>query len=103
MPSAAGAIVMGTGIVSLALSLDREPTLAHILLALAALAWMVLGGLAALRLARDPTSWARRTHSPAALTAVAGTTVLAAGVTTIIGWRRSGSPCWWPRCSCGSP
>jgi tellurite resistance protein TehA-like permease len=85
VPAASGAVVMATGIVSLALSLDGQPTLAHILLAVAALEWLVLGSVLAIRFAPHPTQVARRVRSPATLTAVAGTAVLATGLTRM-GW-----------------
>jgi tellurite resistance protein TehA-like permease len=85
VPSASGAMVMATGIVSLALSRDGRPTLAHILLAVAALQWIALGVVLGLRFARRQTSVARPVRSPGALTAVAGTAVLGTGLTGI-GW-----------------
>jgi hypothetical protein len=71
-----GAVVMGTGIVSLALSLDGRATLGRILLVATALAWLALVALLAVKLAqrRDVVS------TPSALTAVAGTSVLGAGL-----------------------
>jgi tellurite resistance protein TehA-like permease len=67
---------MGTGIVSLALSLDGRATLGRILLVATALAWLALVALLAAELAqrRDVAS------TPNALTAVAGTCVLGAGL-----------------------
>ena len=47
IPPASGAVVMGTGIVSIALSLDRQETLSRILLLFAAVAWLALGLLLA--------------------------------------------------------
>jgi hypothetical protein len=81
-------MVMATGVVSLALALDGEPTVAHILLALAAVQWIALGLVAAMRFARHPAG-ALTTRSPATLTAVAGTAVLATGLTGI-GWTHVG-------------
>jgi hypothetical protein len=81
---------MATGIVSIALSLARQTTLAHVLLALTVLAWVALGVLAAARLARHPQSLVRGASFPAALTAVAGSAVLATGLTSI-GWTWAGS------------
>ena len=43
IPPDAGAIVMGTGVVSIALSLDGQETLSRILLVIAAGAWIGLG------------------------------------------------------------
>ena len=61
---------MATGIVSLALSLDGQTTLACILLAIAALEWIALALVVAILFARHPTSVLRRVRSPAALSAV---------------------------------
>ncbi len=48
-PPAAGAEVMGTGMVSVALSLDGLRTLSRILLAITALTWVMLAALVPLR------------------------------------------------------
>jgi hypothetical protein len=53
MSPASGAIVMGTGIVSVALLLDGRVTLSRVLLVCTAAAWIVLGGLLAGRWLRD--------------------------------------------------
>src|SRR5436190_6335987 len=67
---------MGTGIVSLALSLDGRATLGRILLVATALAWLALVALLAAELAR------RRyvASTPSTLTAATGTSVLGAGL-----------------------
>ena len=83
LPAASGAVVMATGIVSVALSLDGRTTLAHILLTIAALEWIALGVVVAILFARHPTSVVRRVRSPAALSAVADTAVLATGLSTV--------------------
>ncbi|MEO6857142.1 MAG: tellurite resistance/C4-dicarboxylate transporter family protein [Solirubrobacteraceae bacterium] len=83
VPAASGAAVMATGIVSVALTLDGQTTLARILLAIAALEWIALGLVVAILFARHPTSVVRRVRSPAALSAVADTAVLATGLTTV--------------------
>jgi tellurite resistance protein TehA-like permease len=72
----AGAVVMATGIVSIALSLDGEATLADVWLAATVLSWVVLVGLLTGRAIGD-RAWLRSTmRSPASLTAVAATAVL---------------------------
>jgi tellurite resistance protein TehA-like permease len=76
---------MATGIVSLALSLDGQPTLARALLMIAALQWLGLAVAAASLFARHPASAVRRVRSPATLTAVADTAVLGTGLATV-GW-----------------
>ncbi len=48
-PPAAGAEVMGTGIVSVALSLDGSETLSRILLVIAGLTWLALAAIIPLR------------------------------------------------------
>lgn len=83
VPVASGAVVMATGIVSLALSLDGQTTLARVLLLIAALEWIVLGAVVAVLYARHPTSVVHRVRSPAALSAVADTAVLGTGLTTV--------------------
>jgi hypothetical protein len=73
VPPASGAVVMGTGIVSIALSLDGRETLSRILLVLAAVSWVTLGVLLAGRAARDHARFARDVRTPGALAgAVAG-------------------------------
>jgi len=76
VPPASGAVVMGTGIVSVALALDGHETLSRILLVLALAAWLALAVLLGARAARDHRRFRRDVRSPAALTAVAGTAVL---------------------------
>jgi hypothetical protein len=56
-PPAAGAEVMGTGIVSIALSLDGQETLSRVILAIAAVMWVALALLLPLRAARDPAGF----------------------------------------------
>ena len=80
-PADCGAVVMGTGIVSLALSLDGRETLARLLLTLTALAWLVLVPLFAGQVARAR----RELEAPGSLTAVAGTAVLRRRSTPTVG------------------
>jgi tellurite resistance protein TehA-like permease len=89
VPPASGAVVMGTAIVSIALSLDRHETLSRILLAIAAAAWIALGLLLAARALRDRPRVREEARSPAALTGVAGTAVLGARL-TLLGWGWAG-------------
>lgn len=89
IPAASGAMVMGTGIVSIGLSLDKRTTLSDILLVVGAAAWLGLGLLLVWRLRRDrPRVWAEA-RSPAALTGVAGTAVLGTRL-TLLGWDWAG-------------
>jgi tellurite resistance protein TehA-like permease len=74
---------MGTGIVSVALSLDRYETLSRILLVLAAAAWVGLGVLVAGRVLRGGERARRALRSPLALTVVAGTAVLGSRLTML--------------------
>jgi tellurite resistance protein TehA-like permease len=80
-----GTIVMGTGIVSVALSLDGRATLSRILLVICAAVWVSLAILVGARLLRDPEQVWHRAHSPAALTSVAGTETLGSAL-AILGW-----------------
>jgi len=89
IPPASGAVVMGTGIVSIALSLDRQETLSRILLAIGALVWIALGLLLVGRGLRDRPRVEREARSPAALTGVAGTAVLGTRL-TLLGWTWAG-------------
>lgn len=89
IPPASGAAVMGTGIVSIALSLDGHETVSRILLVICAVAWMLLGVVLGLMLRRDRDRVEREARSPAGLTGVAGTAVLATGL-TMLGWDWAG-------------
>jgi len=74
---------MGTGIVSVALSLDGRAVLSRVLLGLAAGAWVALAAPLAAR-ARDNRAGIRRDAGlPASLTAVAGTAVVGTGVLSL--------------------
>jgi hypothetical protein len=89
IPAASGAIVMGTGIVSIALALDGRGMLSRILLAVAAGAWISLGLLLVVRALHDRCGVRREACSPAALTGVAATAVLGMRV-TMLGWPWAG-------------
>jgi tellurite resistance protein TehA-like permease len=81
----AGAQVMGTGIVSIGLSVDGRETLSRGLLVIASVIWVGLAVLLSLRAARDPTGVAADARSPASLTAPIATAVLGARM-TLLGW-----------------
>jgi tellurite resistance protein TehA-like permease len=72
MSPGSGAIVMGTGIVSVALHLEGAETISRLLLAITVLAWLILSARAFLH----RHELRRAIGEPAALTAVAGTAVL---------------------------
>ena len=80
---------MGTGIVSVALSLDGHQTLSKILLVITAVMWVALGALVPLRARGDRAEFVADLRTPAALTGVAGTAVLGARL-TMLGWTWSG-------------
>jgi len=85
-----GAVVMGTAIVSTALSLDGRDTLSRILLVVAAGAWVVLGVLLVARLMRRHTPARLGAGSPAALSGVAATAALGARLVPL-GWTAVGT------------
>ncbi len=85
IPPASGAVVMGTGIVSIGLSLDGHESLSRILLAVDILIWVLLGFLLPARALRDRARFRRDAATPAALTAVAGTAVLGTRL-ALLGW-----------------
>ena len=82
---APGAVVMGTGIVSIGLSLDGERALSVALLVIAAAVWLLAGaGLAAMVIGLGVHAL-REPRSPGALTAIAATGVLGSRV-QMLGW-----------------
>ncbi|MFF0199141.1 tellurite resistance/C4-dicarboxylate transporter family protein [Streptomyces sp. NPDC005017] len=85
-PPAAGAAVMATGILSVGLHLSGHEVLSRILLVLACLAWLGLAADFVLRLLRERGRWLEEAGSPAALTAVAATTVLGTRF-SVLGWQ----------------
>lgn len=89
IPAASGAVVMGTGIVSVALLLDGHETLSQILLVLAAVVWVALGLLLAYRVSRDRDRFDRESRVPTALTGIAGTAVLGTRL-GLLGWDWAG-------------
>ncbi len=76
---------MATGIVSIALSLDRQQALSRVLLAVAAAAWIMLSLVLASRTMRERERVCNEACSPAALTGAAGTAVLGARL-AMLGW-----------------
>ncbi len=89
IPPAAGSEVMGTAIVSIALSLDGHETLSRVVLAIAAAIWVTLALLLPLRAARDPARFRADARTPGALTAPVATAVLGTRLTTL-GWAWAG-------------
>jgi tellurite resistance protein TehA-like permease len=76
VPLASYSVVMGTGIVSVALLLDQQPLLAGIWLAVTSAVWVLLGGAMIGRMVGDRDGLAAEARFPTALTVVAGTAVL---------------------------
>jgi tellurite resistance protein TehA-like permease len=89
IPPAAGAEVMGTGIVSIALTLDGYQTVSRILLVIAAVMWLTLTVLVPLRARRDRARFLADIRTPAALTSAAGTAVLGTRL-ELLGWTWAG-------------
>ena len=89
IPPAAGAEVMGTGIVSIALTLDGYETLSRILLVIAAVMWVTLAVLVPLRARHDWKRFRAEIRTPPALTSVAGTNVLGTRL-ALLGWTWAG-------------
>lgn len=87
VPPPSGAVVMGTGIVSIGLSLDGQEVLSRLLAAIAGAVWIALG-LQVLALAlRQRRLLIEQARLPGALTGVAGTNVLGARL-ALLGWQR---------------
>jgi hypothetical protein len=80
---------MGTGIVSVALSLDGDETIARVLLGITGVMWVTLAALAAARVMHDRAGFGADARTPPALTSVAGTAVLGTGLTAL-GWSWAG-------------
>ncbi|MFE9766985.1 tellurite resistance/C4-dicarboxylate transporter family protein [Streptomyces sp. NPDC005808] len=87
-PPAAGAAVMGTGIISLGLHLTGYETLSRAALALASVGWLALAADFAVRLVRDRSRWAAEASGLPALTAVAATTILGTRLSAL-GWQEA--------------
>lgn len=90
IPPASGAVVMGTGIVSVALLLDGQRVLSDVLMVLAAVAWVALAVLLPGRALRDRQRFAVDLRHPTALTSIAGTGVLGTRL-TLAGWTGAGA------------
>lgn len=90
VPPASGAVVMGTGIVSIDLTVGGHETLSRALLALTALVWVGLGLLVGGRVLVDRPRARLEAASPASLTGIAGTAVLGARV-ALLGWHAIGA------------
>lgn len=80
---------MGTGIVSIDLSVDGQEALSRALLVLAVAAWAALGLVLAWQVLRDRSRFRLEAASPAALTGIAGTGVLGARI-MLLGWAHIG-------------
>ena len=76
IPPASGAVVMGSGIVSIDLHSAHQPLLSAIMLWFAAGVWLLLAVMLGMRLAYQRDRFEREASSPAAFTGVAGTAVL---------------------------
>jgi tellurite resistance protein TehA-like permease len=89
-PPASGAVVMGTGIVSIGLTLDGRETLSRVILVIDAVVWAALALMLAGRARFDRERVRSEARSPAALTGVAGTAVLGTRL-TLLGWATVGA------------
>jgi len=89
IPPAAGAEVMGTGVVSIALTLDGREALSRILLVIAGVMWVALAVLLPLRARRDTERFRADIMTPPAMTSVAGTDVLGTRL-ALLGWTWAG-------------
>jgi hypothetical protein len=90
IPPASGAVVMGTGIVSIALLLDGRHTLSVILLVIDGITWVALAVLLPARALANRERFRADSRNPAALTAIAGTAVLGTRL-TLAGWNWAGA------------
>lgn len=86
---AARSEVMGTAIVSIALSLDGQETLSRVLLGIAAAMWLTFSVLLPLRFAHDLARFRADARTPAALTLSVSTAVLGTRL-TLLGWTWAG-------------
>jgi tellurite resistance protein TehA-like permease len=83
LPRAAGALVMGTGIVAVAFASDGREALADALLAIALGVALVLAALVVRRAVRDRAGLAAAARAPASLTVVAAACVLGTRLTQV--------------------
>ncbi|MFG2875383.1 tellurite resistance/C4-dicarboxylate transporter family protein [Streptomyces sp. NPDC048337] len=86
LPPAAGAAVMAVGIISVGLHLTGHEVPSLIALALAGALWLVLAADFTARLLGDRRRFRAEADTPAALTAVAATTVLGTRL-SLLGWQ----------------
>ncbi|MFD4243340.1 tellurite resistance/C4-dicarboxylate transporter family protein [Streptomyces sp. NPDC058525] len=86
LPPAAGAVVMAVGILSVGLHLTGYELLSLVALALSGALWLVLAADFAARLLGDRGRFRAEADTPAALTAVAATTVLGTRL-SVLGWQ----------------
>jgi tellurite resistance protein TehA-like permease len=84
---AGGAVVMGTGIVSVALSIDDREVLTRVLFAVAAAALAAVAVAVVALAARARARLAQHACAPAALTWIAGSGVVGARL-SLLGWQR---------------
>lgn len=89
IPPAAGAVVMGTGIVSVGFALDNQGAISIVLLVLTAVIWLLLAGLLPARALLDAERFRTDIRHPTALTSIAGTAVLGTRL-TVAGWSWAG-------------
>ncbi len=89
---AAGAAVMASGIVSVALALDGRETPSRILLVICAAMWTALGLVFGVRVRSDRKRVRREAQAPAALAAVVATEVLGTR-SLLLGWNWAGVTC----------
>jgi tellurite resistance protein TehA-like permease len=89
IPPAVGAEVMGTAIMSIALSLDGRETLSRVMLVIASAIWVTIAVLLPLRIARDRARFRAEARTPGALTASIATAVLGTRL-TLLGWTWAG-------------
>jgi tellurite resistance protein TehA-like permease len=86
---AAGAAVMATGIVSVALHASGHEVLSDALLILTASLWLLLGAVFLHRLRFDRRRWREEARQPSSLTATAASAVLGQRL-TLLGWSWAG-------------
>ncbi len=87
---ASEAVVMATGIASIALSLEGRHALSVVLLVICAAIWIAVAGLQPVRALLNARRFRDETGDPTALTAVAGTAVLGTRL-TMLGWNWAGT------------
>ncbi|MGA9114884.1 MAG: tellurite resistance/C4-dicarboxylate transporter family protein [Candidatus Dormiibacterota bacterium] len=90
IPAGSGAVVMGSGIVSIDLEMTGEKLLSLVTVAVAGLAWALLGLLRGDQMFRRRQLFPAAEGGPAGLSSVAGTAVLGTRL-TLLGWRWAGA------------